>query len=128
MTPGVWTKKLGRSMSRLSSDGRWRGPDQKSPGHAWATDGRRTRTVGSYTSPHTRGRATHVRRSRTASSTSEHKTGEGRSSDTRLAPPAPRRARLIRFCAKDEVPVTLAQVVGVGRVPGDSRDQICNRR
>lgn len=68
MTPGVRTKKLGRSMSRLSSDGRWRGPDQKSPGHAWATDGRRTRTVGSYTSPHTRGRATHVRRSRTASS------------------------------------------------------------
>lgn len=37
MTPGVQTKKLGRSMSRLSSDGRWRGPDQKSPGHAWAT-------------------------------------------------------------------------------------------
>lgn len=68
MTPGIRTKKLGRSMSRLSSDGRWRGPDQKSPGHAWATDGRRTRTVGSYTSPHTRGRATHVRRSRTASS------------------------------------------------------------
>lgn len=86
MTPGVRTKKLGRSMSRLSSDGRWRGPDQKSPGHAWATDGRRTRTVGSYMSPHTRGRATHVRRSRTASSTSEHKTGEGHSSDARLAP------------------------------------------
>lgn len=44
------------------------------------------------------------------------------------SPPASRKARLIRFCAKDEVPVTLAQVVGVGRVPGDSRDQICNRR
>lgn len=122
MTPGVRTKKLGRSMSRLSSDGRWRGPDQKSPGHAWATDGRRTRTVGSYTSPHTRGRATHVRRSRTASSR------RGAQLRRQARPPAPRKARLIRFCAKDEVPVTLAQIVGVGRVPGDSRDQICNRR